>query len=374
MKKVLVINIGTDIGGIEKSLIDFLTFLAQSEYEVDLALWKKPGALFQEIPSNIHILDRLGVGSFTEIRCMRGIRKISQLLKYGWFKFVQLFGNEYKVLPKLKTKYDIAISFTQDGYSPYYIIDKVEADKKYMWYHHGSYEKTEKEKKQDEKYYQKFDKVITVSNANKTMLKEYFPNVQLEVIANLIHKERIYQLSQGAVDVFAEFKGLKIVTVGRIAKEKGQLFSVEVAKQLKENNVDFLWVFVGAGNEKETCERLALECGLQDKCLFVGAKENPYPYMKQADIYVQASLVESECITAKEAILLNKKIIASDIPALRETLSNGEYGLLCPLDPQIFAMEIERYVLEKSTISFCGAEVIEQGNKNIMKKLAQLLE
>ncbi len=340
MKKILIMNIGTELGGIERSLIDFLSFLSKEEnYQIDLALWKKRGPMFNEIPSNINILENIGVGSFLEIRNQKGVKKISSYINYFLFKCARMFGNEHKVVPKLKKEYDVAISFCHNGYSPYYIIDRVNAKKKYIWYHHGAYDKKGKEKKKDEKYYQKYDKVITVSNANREMLKKHFPNIDIDVISNLINEEKILKLASEEVDVFNSFHGLKITTVGRVCEEKGQVFSIEVAKELKAKGVEFRWIFVGDGDERVKCEELLEEYGLQKHCFFVGGKENPYPYIKQADLYVQTSHIEAQPTTIREALVLKKNIIASNIPAIKEVLSNGR-GRTCDLDIQKFVKAI----------------------------------
>ncbi len=372
MKKIFIMNISTDLGGIEKSLIDFLEFLSNEPYEIDLALWKKRGPLFSSIPSGINVIESVGVGRLRDIRKKKWYKRPSAYLRYLLFKIAKLFGNEFKIVPKIKKKYDIAISYCQNGYSPYYVIDKVTACKKYLWYHHGSYEKDGWVKRRDCKYYLKYDKVITVSNSNKEMLAKHFPSVQIEVIPNLINKERIVNLANENIDVFNSFKGLKITTVGRVCEEKGQLFSIKVANELKKQNVAFRWLFVGDGEGMLDCKKLIEQLGLKEECLFVGAKENPYPYIKQADLYVQTSYVEAECITIKEAIILNKIIIASDLPAIRETLTFWDFGSYYSLTVESFNKAILRNVHDKKQLK---VETIERNFliEKAKEKIANLL-
>ncbi len=372
MKKILIMNIGTDLGGIETSLINFLSFLSSNpNCQIDLALWKKRGPMFSCIPSNITVYENIGVGSFSDLKSKRGIKKLTSFIKYLLFKFAKLFGNEYKILSKLKKQYDIAISYCHNGYSPYFIIDKVNAQKKYMWYHHGSYEKTGAKKNKDKKYYEKYDKIITVSEANKEMLKLHFPTAKVEVIPNLINYKKIITLSDERIDDFNSFNRLKLSTVGRVCREKGQVFALEVAQELKKRGIDFYWIFVGDGEDKEKCEFLLKEYELQGYCCFVGAKENPYPYMKQADIYVQPSLVESECIAVKEAMILNKKIITSNLFALKEILQNGRYGSLCGFNKEQFANKIIDLYNNRGEIS--TVEKIQELNQEIKEKIIDLL-
>ena len=121
----------------------------------------------------------------------------------------------------------------------------------------------------------------------------------------------------------------KIVTVARIAPEKGQKIAIEIAKKLNAAKFDFVWYFVGDGPDMQECLDLVAKYGLSDSCKFVGAKSNPYPYMVGCDIYVSPSFVEADPITIQEALLFHKPIVASNIPAIRESLQNGDLGILC---------------------------------------------
>lgn len=375
MKRILIMNIGTELGGIEKSLIDFLRFLSKEDCEIDLALWKKRGPLFSEIPDNINIIENLGPGEFRDIKNYTGIEKTTKYIYYFKFKIFSLLGRAWKSVPPLKKKYDVAVSYCQNGYSPYYIIDKVDAKEKYLWYHHGFYNKSEKEKKQDEKYYNKYSSVITVSNANKEMLLKEFPNLQIKVIHNLINKEKIEKLAEFPISEFDNFEGLKLTTVGRVSEEKGQLLAIEIANLLKQKSVNFKWIFVGDGPERYKCLEKVKEYGLENYCLFIGSKENPYPYIKQADMYIQTSSVEADPLTIHEAVVLKKIIIASDIPAIKEALNYGELGCLCSLKADDFANQIINININRKLYNAYLSKLknYESTNIKVIKEIKKLL-
>lgn len=121
----------------------------------------------------------------------------------------------------------------------------------------------------------------------------------------------------------------RIVTVSRIAPEKGQKVALEVAKMLKAMGFNFIWYFIGDGPDMQECLELVSKYELRDFCKFIGAKSNPYPYIADCDIYVSPSFVEADPITIQEALILNKPIIASGIPAIQEALDYGKLGILC---------------------------------------------
>lgn len=203
MKKVLVMSFGSDAGGIEKSLIEFLKFLVTKDINIDLYLWRKPGILFHQIPERVTVItDTLYPGSFRLVSRENILKMLMHVVWYFIFRVCRVLGKQFVAFKPIPKQYDIAISYCQNGYSPYYIIDKVKATKKYLWYHHGSYEKSEKEKKVDEWYYNKYDKIITVSNSNFNMLAKCFPSIRknIIVIPNLLDEEEIKRLSNENIE------------------------------------------------------------------------------------------------------------------------------------------------------------------------------
>ena len=68
-----------------------------------------------------------------------------------------------------------------------------------------------------------------------------------------------------------------------------------------------------------------------------GAASDPFPYYKQADIYVHATRFEGKSIAIQEAQTLGCAIIASDCNGNREQIVQGKDGLLCQLDPESIA-------------------------------------
>ena len=330
-KKILVVSMSAELGGIEKSLINFLNFLEKEDCETDLLLWKKQGELLPSIPQNVHFIDNVAPGNLREIIKERKYRNFLAYLK---LKFFNVFQMPWKALQKIDKKYDIAVSYTQDGYSPYFVIDNVCADRKFLWYHHGAYSKSEDKRKQDNRYYSKFTKIISVSESNKDMLINNFRSIQDKfiVIKNLINEEQIIELAQEQCSVFEGFDGCKITTVGRVSPEKGQLNALDAAKELKDRGFCFKWCFVGDGPEMASCIGKVKALDLEDKCIFVGAQANPYPYIEAADLYVQLSFVEADPVTIQEALVLDKTIVASNIAPMEEALRDNPRGRLCATD------------------------------------------
>ncbi|MBB6446835.1 glycosyltransferase [Bacillus benzoevorans] len=348
MKKILILNIGTNIGGIESSLINFLHYLSGKNYHVDLVLWKDSGPLYQLIPSSVHIIHGLSPGSLkTILRTPGMLKKGKRILWYTVLKILHYFKKPWFILKRIPKHYDVAISYCQNGYSPYYLIDKVSADKRYMWYHHGSYEKKGKDYKIDTQYYPRLDGIIAVSTSCKEAVAEKFPYMdnKISVINNIINIDRIREKAKEKIfDIDKEKDKFMFVTVSRFSYEKGIDVAIKTAAELKRAGCPFIWYFIGTGEDMEKIKMMVKERQLEDTCILLGEKTNPFPYVSLADIYIQTTRVEAHPITIAEAMVLQKVIVATKIPAITAMLEDGYLGEVCPLDERLFADAILKLV------------------------------
>ena len=343
MKKIYIANIGTEIGGIEKCLINFLKYLVEKDCEVDLALWKPNGPLYGEIPDFVNVLPSPGPGSLTQIRKEKNIPKwFVKIVKYVKFRIYNKLGCAWKSLPKNPKKYDIAISYCQNGYSPYYLIDNVAANKKYLWYHELNYIETDKKKATDFLYFEKYDNIICVSESCRNNLINAFPDLKEKFITlyNFYDFEEISTKANAESNPFERANKKVILTVGRLSEEKGVELAVNSCKELLKYTDDFVWYWVGSGPEKANAEMSVKRLNLTDKMFFLGNKTNPYPFMKNCDLYVQPSLSEAFCTTVIEAKVLKKPIVATNVDSIYEQISQTEYSVIVEKNPKEIASAI----------------------------------
>lgn len=341
--RILVVSMSAELGGIEKSMIAFLKFLvSKPDFKVDLMLWKNHGELLSEIPKQVTQIDSPAPGNLKNIlqKC-----RIDKLLRYVSLKLQTKLGTPWFSFPNLKQEYDIAIAYSQDGYSPYYILDNVKAPRKFMWYHHGAYLHKGKQRHLDLRYYPRFTNVIAVSESIRDILVKEVPScaANIKVINNLIDEEYILQASKEECKTFDCGNGIcKVLTIGRLSAEKGQLRVLDIAYELKQNEFDIEWIFVGDGPQREECIEKTKALGLEGTCKFIGAIANPYPYFRDADICVIPSYVEADPVTIQEALILHKKIVAANIPSIRAILSGIKAGHLVDFgSPSAIADAIE---------------------------------
>ena len=346
IKIVFLLN-DMDVGGVQKSMISLLDYLiGQKYFEIDVVVWEGGGLLEHQIPQNVNIVYQEHPPLLKDISDIKNIRSIGKnLIKFLRFKYLSTFKNTpWKYFKPLGRHYDFAISYVHRGYPLYYTIDKVSADHKFLWFHHGVYEPTNEERKLDNIYFQKYKTIVPVSESNKAELTNNFDfdANKLKVISNLINIEEILLKSQEAiVDLPKSIIGYNFVTVSRISSEKGIDLAIDIAHKLKIRGLNFKWYFVGDGPIINQMLDKVKDLELIDFCVFLGAKYNPYPYMRMADLYIQPSYVEAHPITINEALVLKKLIVATNITSINHVLQDGYLGLVSERDADQFADNIE---------------------------------
>lgn len=323
MKKILILNRSSTVGGIEKSLINFLNYIVKKDCEVDLLIWNEPDLLYDQIPKGVNLLPSPKIELKGKMKSKNPLIRIISCIWYLFYKIEIKMGHGWRVFPKLKKHYDVGISYCQNGYSPYYLIDNTNCDKKIVFYHHGEYIQINKN---DKYYYSQFNDVIAVSESVKALLIKEFPDIKnnIKTIYNMANFDEVLELSTQTIDNM-DYEGLKILTVARMSEEKGYDYAVDAAKKLEEKGVDFRWYFVGCGSYENVVRKKVEELEVKS-IVFLGEIKNPYPYMKKCDLYVQPSKFEAFGLTVQEALLLGKVVVVTDIPTFRNMVLNNNAG------------------------------------------------
>ena len=130
------------------------------------------------------------------------------------------------------------------------------------------------------------------------------------------------------IDFDDKFDGIKIVTVGRLSREKGQDLAINALLKLKQDGYKVRWYCVGEGNARDEYEKLIKEKNLEGNFILLGANPNPYPYIKKSDIYVQTSRHEGYCLTLAEAKCLCKPIVTTNFIGAYEQIKNKINGFI----------------------------------------------
>ena len=208
------------------------------------------------------------------------------------------------------------------------------------------------------------------------VLKQRFSiyNDKIGVIHNIVSPSTINKMSQEKVDL--ERKGVKLVSVGRLSHEKGFDLAIEACKNLVGDGYEIKWYIIGEGEGRGKLEKMIEENHLQDHFLLLGLKENPYPYIREADIYVQPSRFEGKSIAIDEAKILHKPIMVTNFSTAKDQIKNEENGLIIDMDAHSLSEGIKKLIhneeLRNKLIKNLSDE--ELGTESEIKKLYTLFK
>lgn len=358
MKKLLFIINTLGCGGAERAMLNLFSALDSNKYEISLFVLTGQGELRRELPENVRLLNK----KYKEVSVLtkKGRRLLTlSVLKAGIGKALFLRRAPYiiknflimrkkgKIMPdkllwrllsdgapKIQEEYDLAVAYLEGG-ATYYVADYVKAKKKAAFVH-IDYEKAGYTRELDLDCYEKFDRIFTVSDEVKEHFLSVYPEYEnkTSVFNNILNQERIKKMAEQGEGFNDGFKGLRLLTVGRLTRQKRYDVAIEAMKLIKEKiSMPIRWYVLGEGDLRQELEQQIKSAGLENDFILMGVKENPYPYYKGCDFYVHATEFEGKSIALQEAQILGKPILATDCSGNREQIENGTDGILCELDP-----------------------------------------
>ena len=351
MANILVSGVRMDMGGTEIAQIAFMKKLLSEGHKVTLLLSQKRGPLMDRVPDGVRILtipmkksiflDRM-MGRIIDgrpfafpVKCICKIFKIC----IGKKRFTPFLISKTKVLPG---NYDLAVEFHGYGKFPTaYTAVRVKAAKKALLFHDASIHWLE----YVVSYLDCYDKLYCVSDAVYDKLASMFPEKRsrMEVLHNFIDADEIRRKSEEKADI-SEFTGeFKILTIARLEYQKGIDIAISAAQILEERGIPFKWYVIGDGSERKRLGRMIRAKGLDNSFILLGIRQNPYPYLKACNLFALTSRFEGYPVTLIEARALCVPILASDMPCIREQISDGVNGILTPADPKIIADKINEF-------------------------------
>jgi len=271
------------------------------------------------------------------------IRKKLRLFPKGLNTEQKLWACWHRLLPEQSGEYDVAVSYL-DGVTNYYIMDKVRAAKKVLWYH-SDYQKQGYAPWFDRRTLEDCSRIITISDTCRDCLLREFPQLKdkIDVVENITSAEQLRCWSlQGECPEYDGAQGVKLLTVGRLHPQKGIDIAIEAARVLKEKGFAFRWLVAGDGAQRESLQQLIDRYQLNDQFILMGARSNPYAYMRGCDILVQPSRVEGKSIVLDEAKILCKPIVSTNYTTVGDAIEHGVTGWITEMNGEALAEGVIR--------------------------------
>lgn len=395
MKKILFIMPSLFIGGAERSLLSLLNMIDYSKYHVSLFLYRHDGEFLQYIPSKVHLLPnmeeyetfdvpikkllfskkfRFGIARVwakiaMKIHCIRTHEKPGV-----WMAMQYISKALLPFLPNIPGEYDVAVSFLG---VPDVLIEKTVANGKIAW-NHTDYTILNPDKNRDRELYSKIDYIVSVSAPCTAQFLKVYPEFSNKAITieNLLSVDFLEQQSrEDVLDMNRNGHEFILLSVGRFSDAKNFDNVPAICKKIRENGKDVIWYIVGYGSDESLIRQKIHENGMEDFVILLGKKSNPYPYIKNCDVYVQPSRYEGKAVTVREAQALHKPVVITNFATSSSQLADGYDGIIVPMDNEGCARGIVQLLDNKQQMKRLSDNTcqVDYSNNSELDKLYQII-
>lgn len=300
MKKIIFFSVNLHIGGMEKALVDLLNELAKRDYEITLVLEKREGELLKELDSRVCVKEYRVYKEGNPL-----FRKCRNFIHRKWWGMVN------------RNKYDFSCA-----YATYSVIGTrlaLTASTNASIYIHSNYYDVYRGNHKairvffDMLYLNRFRHVIFVSNESRDKLEKVYSFIGQRgvVIDNLIDSPRIRRLALEQPEITLQ-GSRSFLFVGRLEEESKRLSRLIKAFALASSKDPSIRLYmIGDGKDYNLCQKLIREHHLDNVVIMLGKKENPYPYIKNADCVLLTSDYEGYPVTYSECLILQTPFITT---------------------------------------------------------------
>lgn len=168
----------------------------------------------------------------------------------------------------------------------------------------------------------------------------------------------------------------RLLSVGRFSEAKNYDNVPDICRRMVETGVEVKWFIIGFGGDEQLIRDKITEAGMQEHVIILGKRNNPYPYIKACDIYVQPSRYEGKSVTVREAQMLCKPVVVTNYPTASSQIRNGIDGIIVPMDNEGCAKGLAEVIVDKALQErlVCYLECHDYGNENEVENIYRIVE
>ena len=289
------------------------------------------------------------------------------------YRFEAALGVVY--LFHMKDDYDVEIAYLEFGPTKVIASSTNKKATKIAWIH-CDFEIAIKDKQQfikkAQKWYNKYDKVVCVSEKCRKSYVSMFGNEPKAVVLhNVIDERETIEKAKCPLPDNMQKNGLTLCTVGRLSSPKNYLRLLKAAFRLHEEGAVFTLWFVGDGEQRELLQKYINDNNMSSYVRMFGFQTNPYPFMKAADLLVCSSDYEGFSTFATEAVVLNKWFLTTDCSGMHEILDDYPYGIITQNDDEAFFNGLKNWLQENNNKQIVPISYRNRFNLNFLVSVTE---
>lgn len=331
-KKILFVIPEYSIGGTNTSLANLLSLIDHERYDVSILSLYEDGtehfkSLFRPYIIRKSLLYTLVHDNVVTRKFMGLCLKFSKKASWEWIYRYEAWRI------RRKHHFDVVVGF-QEGLATNFVLYFKDVYR-VAWFHSPYIEYVTKNHNYYWTVYKQYDAIACVSNHFVSLFSNTFPDLsnRLHCIYNTLNVSVIQSMSDKKNHGFHFEKDIfSIVSIGRLCEQKCFHLIPKMAAEIRDAAGNcFRWYIVGEGADRKRIEEEVRKHDVGDCVVLLGAKDNPYPFLREADLYVCTSESESFSYTIAEAKILHTPVLSNNFPVAYEVLDDST-GWVMPND------------------------------------------
>jgi glycosyltransferase involved in cell wall biosynthesis len=322
-------------GGAERTMLKLAGGIVERGYAVDLVLARARGEYLSEIPKKVRVVDLKASRDLFSLPALIGYlkREVPAILLSGLHTNIiaimarRMAGVPTRLIVSERNTFSVRTkSFSSD------IRMRLMPNLVRLLYPFS-------------------DRIVAVSEGVARDLVETIgiPKEQVSVIYNPVITSELKTKALEPLDHpwFKPGQPPVIVSVGRLTAQKDFATLISAFAKVREAH-DARLLILGEGDERQSLEAQVKNLHLDQYVIFPGFIANPYPYMRDATVFVLSSKFEGLPGSLIEALFCGPSLVATDCPSgPREILRDGDFGQLVSVgDSTIMAQAITRALVK----------------------------
>lgn len=372
-KRILFLIESLSGGGAEKVLTTLLQHLDSNRFDVTLCCIVDCGKYINDVKPYVHYTYILPNPEH-EKGIWNLIYRLKYKLIYSWLPM--------RIVYRLFVPHhaDIEVAFVE-GFATRLLAHSTNKQaKKIAWVHtdlkNNHWTTVVYRNHQEEQVaYQHYDKIICVSKAVEESFRYLFTDCQdsIQTLYNPIDSQYITDLSHQYLHLH-KLKGTRLVTVGRLVRQKAYSRLLNIAMRLKQSGYIFeLWI-LGDGEEREMLQSYICENRLEDIVTLWGFQSNPYAFMSQSDLFVCSSIAEGYSTAVTEALILGLPVVTTFCSGMNELLRGGDCGIITENSEEALFDGIKQMLDQPEQLLYYKKKAFNRGKEFTLEVLMKSIE
>lgn len=388
--KLLFVHPFLMVGGVETVLKSYLNALVNHpDFEVDLTLADhSDNSLYSGIPQSIKNKTLLNAIesqflSLTHQKVFDSTLSQTDMNYYkSWYFGIRHELNNRLITQINETDYDVIIDFKNTFFSHFIdALPQINVPILYWIHSHDYFDRFKNYLPTYQKIIKQINGIVSICHDMNTFTKKELNDLSINtthltlstlynpIDTDLINQKALVSTTQVDQQLLSE---PFILNVARLYEpQKNHIELLEIYKEMKDLGIKEKLYIIGNGPSYNLIKNKILELGLENDCLLLGEKDNPYPFMKAAKIFVHTANYEGFPTVLLECMALKTPIVTYNCPTgPREILDNGHYGKLIPLHNKIdfinASIELLQNTSLRETISQSAYQSLDRFKTNVI--------